>query len=46
LLSWARQEPQILVTVERLAKGAWEAEKMLIEGTEQGGHFQNIQNTQ
>uniref|UniRef100_A0A914L4T0 GHMP kinase N-terminal domain-containing protein n=1 Tax=Meloidogyne incognita TaxID=6306 RepID=A0A914L4T0_MELIC len=32
LLSWARQEPQILVTVERLAKGAWEAEKMLIEG--------------
>ncbi|CAK5060122.1 unnamed protein product [Meloidogyne enterolobii] len=37
LLSWARQEPQILATVERLAKGAWKAEKMLIEGREQGG---------
>nr|CAD2189420.1 unnamed protein product [Meloidogyne enterolobii] len=32
LLSWARQEPQILATVERLAKGAWKAEEMLIEG--------------
>nr|CAD2207239.1 unnamed protein product [Meloidogyne enterolobii] len=36
LLSWARQEPQILATVERLAKGAWKAEEMLIEGKEQG----------
>uniref|UniRef100_A0A1I8BSM9 GHMP_kinases_N domain-containing protein n=1 Tax=Meloidogyne hapla TaxID=6305 RepID=A0A1I8BSM9_MELHA len=32
LLSWARQEPQILKTVERLAEGAWKAEEMLIEG--------------
>ncbi|CAK5076645.1 unnamed protein product [Meloidogyne enterolobii] len=36
LLSWARQEPQILATVERLAKGAWKAEEMLIEGRDQG----------
>ncbi|KAF7639453.1 GHMP_kinases_N domain-containing protein [Meloidogyne graminicola] len=32
LLSWARQEPQILSTVEGLANGAWKAEKMLKEG--------------